>query len=64
MSAIDSVKVLQLIAMLSSYSGKAAYGIMKDMTSNPKKWEGRKVLFVHTGQKVYAIIWSYALFCN
>ncbi|KAK4778539.1 hypothetical protein SAY86_006067 [Trapa natans] len=31
------------------YSGKAAYGMMKDMTQNPKNWEGRKVLFVHTG---------------
>ncbi|KAK5782524.1 hypothetical protein PVK06_037028 [Gossypium arboreum] len=31
------------------YSGKAAYGMMKDMAENPKKWEGRKVLFVHTG---------------
>ncbi|GMI64672.1 1-AMINOCYCLOPROPANE-1-CARBOXYLIC ACID DEAMINASE 1 [Hibiscus trionum] len=31
------------------YSGKAAYGMMKDMTENPKKWEGRKVLFIHTG---------------
>ena len=49
MSAIDSVKVLQLIAVLSSCSGKAAYGMMKDMRSNPKKWEGRKVLFVHIG---------------
>ncbi|KAK8503976.1 hypothetical protein V6N12_019143 [Hibiscus sabdariffa] len=29
--------------------GKAAYGMMKDMTENPKKWEGRKVLFIHTG---------------
>ncbi|KAK4750972.1 hypothetical protein SAY87_004454 [Trapa incisa] len=31
------------------YSGKAAYGMMKDMAENPKNWEGRKVLFVHTG---------------
>ncbi|MBA0860559.1 hypothetical protein Goshw_018805 [Gossypium schwendimanii] len=31
------------------YSGKAAYGMMKDMAENPNKWEGRKVLFVHTG---------------
>ncbi|PPR81167.1 hypothetical protein GOBAR_AA39549 [Gossypium barbadense] len=31
------------------YSGKAAYGMMKDMAENPSKWEGRKVLFVHTG---------------
>ncbi|KAB1203975.1 putative 1-aminocyclopropane-1-carboxylate deaminase [Morella rubra] len=31
------------------YSGKATYGMMKDMAENPKKWEGRRVLFIHTG---------------
>ncbi|KAI4964402.1 hypothetical protein ZWY2020_005851 [Hordeum vulgare] len=31
------------------YTGKAAYGMLKDMSSNPTKWEGRRVLFVHTG---------------
>lgn len=31
------------------YSGKAAYGMMKDMAENPEKWEGRKILFIHTG---------------
>ncbi|XP_062159766.1 bifunctional D-cysteine desulfhydrase/1-aminocyclopropane-1-carboxylate deaminase, mitochondrial [Alnus glutinosa] len=31
------------------YSGKAAYGMIKDMVEDPKKWEGRKVLFIHTG---------------
>ncbi|KAF4373513.1 hypothetical protein F8388_025207 [Cannabis sativa] len=31
------------------YSGKAVYALLKDMNSNPKKWEGRKILFVHTG---------------
>ncbi|KAK9199773.1 hypothetical protein WN944_014966 [Citrus x changshan-huyou] len=31
------------------YSGKAAYRMLNDMAQNPKKWEGRKVLFVHTG---------------
>ncbi|KAE8125916.1 hypothetical protein FH972_020677 [Carpinus fangiana] len=31
------------------YSGKAAYEMMKDMAANPKKWEGRKILFIHTG---------------
>lgn len=23
--------------------------MMKDMAENPEKWEGRKVLFIHTG---------------
>ncbi|CAO2842147.1 unnamed protein product [Amaranthus hypochondriacus] len=31
------------------YSGKAAYGLMKDITENPEKWQGRKILFIHTG---------------
>ncbi|KAG8072590.1 hypothetical protein GUJ93_ZPchr0006g46104 [Zizania palustris] len=31
------------------YSGKAAYGMLKDMAAKPAKWEGRKILFVHTG---------------
>ncbi|KAJ4713621.1 bifunctional D-cysteine desulfhydrase/1-aminocyclopropane-1-carboxylate deaminase, mitochondrial-like [Melia azedarach] len=31
------------------YSGKAAYGMVKDMAENPNNWEGRKVLFIHTG---------------
>lgn len=30
-------------------SGKAAYGLLKDMAGNPAKWKGRKILFVHTG---------------
>jgi D-cysteine desulfhydrase len=35
---------------VSSYcSGKAAYGMLKDMAVNPAKWKGRKILFVHTG---------------
>ncbi|KAF3652937.1 putative D-cysteine desulfhydrase 1, mitochondrial [Capsicum annuum] len=29
--------------------GKAAYGMMKDMGENPRKWEGRKILFIHSG---------------
>ena len=31
------------------YSGKASYRMLKDMSNNRSKWEGRKVLFVHTG---------------
>uniref|UniRef100_A0A803N899 D-cysteine desulfhydrase n=1 Tax=Chenopodium quinoa TaxID=63459 RepID=A0A803N899_CHEQI len=31
------------------YSGKAAFGLMKDMTENPEKWQGRRILFIHTG---------------
>ncbi|XP_078444628.1 D-cysteine desulfhydrase [Wolffia australiana] len=31
------------------YSGKAAYGMLRDMAENPAEWKGRKVLFIHTG---------------
>ncbi|XP_058079763.1 putative D-cysteine desulfhydrase 1, mitochondrial isoform X1 [Magnolia sinica] len=31
------------------YSGKAARGMLEDMAENPTKWQGRKVLFIHTG---------------
>ncbi|KAH7387796.1 hypothetical protein KP509_16G041500 [Ceratopteris richardii] len=31
------------------YSGKALFGLMRDMKKKQGKWNGRKVLFVHTG---------------
>lgn len=31
------------------YSGKAAFGLLKDMAEHPEKWEGRRILFIHTG---------------
>ncbi|CAM6104479.1 unnamed protein product [Calypogeia fissa] len=31
------------------YSGKAVVGLLKDFKERPSYWEGRKVLFVHTG---------------
>ncbi|XP_037493737.1 putative D-cysteine desulfhydrase 1, mitochondrial [Jatropha curcas] len=52
----DELKFVQEVATATGiildpvYSGKAAYGMMKDMAENPrKKWEGRKILFIHTG---------------
>jgi len=38
-----------MLSLCYPCSGKAAYGMMKDMAENPKNWEGRKVLFIHTG---------------
>lgn len=35
--------------MPNSCSGKALNGMLKDMAENPSQWEGKKVLFVHTG---------------
>lgn len=31
------------------YSGKAVHRLLADMAANPEHWEGKKVLFVHTG---------------
>uniref|UniRef100_A0A2P2J8H5 D-cysteine desulfhydrase n=2 Tax=Rhizophora mucronata TaxID=61149 RepID=A0A2P2J8H5_RHIMU len=51
----EELKFVKEIAMATGvvldpvYSGKAAYEMKKDMAQNPTKWEGRKVLFIHTG---------------
>lgn len=31
------------------YTGKALFGLLREMREDPCKWEGRKVVFVHTG---------------
>ena len=31
------------------YSGKAAHGLIREMARDPGAWQGRRVLFVHTG---------------
>ncbi|WCJ42319.1 D-cysteine desulfhydrase [Euphorbia peplus] len=55
MSTSDELQFVKEVAISTGvvldpvYSGKAAYGMMRDMAENPKKWEGRKVLFIHTG---------------
>ncbi|XP_074582842.1 D-cysteine desulfhydrase 1, mitochondrial [Curcuma longa] len=55
MSTAEELKFVKDIAATTGvvldpvYSGKAAYGMLKDMASNPAKWANRKVLFIHTG---------------
>ncbi|KAJ9546059.1 hypothetical protein OSB04_025766 [Centaurea solstitialis] len=55
MSTADELKFVKEVAETTGvildpvYSGKAAYGMMKDMAQNPAKWENRKILFIHTG---------------
>ncbi|KAG5617686.1 hypothetical protein H5410_017510 [Solanum commersonii] len=55
MSTADELKFVKQVAETTGvildpvYSGKAAYGMIKDMSENPRKWEGRKILFIHTG---------------
>ncbi|XP_059645259.1 bifunctional D-cysteine desulfhydrase/1-aminocyclopropane-1-carboxylate deaminase, mitochondrial [Cornus florida] len=56
--AINTMEELQFVKEVAEatgvvldpvYSGKAAYTMMKDMAENPMKWEGKKILFIHTG---------------
>ncbi|XP_049396948.1 bifunctional D-cysteine desulfhydrase/1-aminocyclopropane-1-carboxylate deaminase, mitochondrial isoform X8 [Solanum stenotomum] len=55
MNTIDELTFVKQVAETTGvildpvYSGKAAYGMIEDMRENPRKWEGRKVLFIHTG---------------
>ncbi|GFY98945.1 D-cysteine desulfhydrase [Actinidia rufa] len=47
---VDSVMIPRSVhEAFHNLFGKAAYGMMKDMAENPKKWEGRNILFIHTG---------------
>jgi len=43
------IDVYDMFLLLFRFSGKAAYAMVKDMAEHPSKWEGRKILFIHTG---------------
>ncbi|XP_052181492.1 putative D-cysteine desulfhydrase 1, mitochondrial [Diospyros lotus] len=55
MSTSEELKFIKVVAEATGvvldpvYSGKAAYAMVKDMAEYPSKWEGRKILFIHTG---------------
>ncbi|KAL5995444.1 hypothetical protein ACLOJK_025506 [Asimina triloba] len=55
MNTAEELKFVKEIAAATGvvldpvYSGKAASRMLKDMTENPTKWQGRRVLFIHTG---------------
>lgn len=55
MSTTEELKLVKEVAELTGiildpvYSGKALNGMLKDMAENPSQWEGKKVLFIHTG---------------
>ncbi len=37
------------IVLDPSYSGKAAFHLVKQLQENPERFKGRKILFIHTG---------------
>ncbi|KMZ58392.1 D-cysteine desulfhydrase [Zostera marina] len=56
--AMNTSEELKFIAEIASttgiildpvYSGKAAFGMLRDIAENPNKWRGKKILFIHTG---------------
>ncbi|XP_052181484.1 putative D-cysteine desulfhydrase 1, mitochondrial isoform X2 [Diospyros lotus] len=55
MNTSEELKFITVVAEATGvvldpvYSGKAAYAMVKDMVEYPSKWEGRKILFIHTG---------------
>ncbi|KAL8107149.1 hypothetical protein AgCh_023811 [Apium graveolens] len=42
--------ISEIFTLYVTCSGKAAYGMIKQMAGNPTKWEGRRVLFIHPGR--------------
>lgn len=34
------------------YTGKAVHAMVGEMRERPEEWRGRKVLFVHTGERM------------
>ncbi|CAH2036106.1 unnamed protein product [Thlaspi arvense] len=55
MNTSEELKFVREVASATSvildpvYSGKAAYCLINEMKKDPKSWEGRKILFIHTG---------------
>ncbi|KAI3915247.1 hypothetical protein MKX01_035506 [Papaver californicum] len=49
LSLIKEIAATTGIVLDPVYSGKAVIQMLKDITENPGKWEGRKILYIHTG---------------
>lgn len=51
----DELKFIRAVAEKTSivvdpvYSGKALYGLSKEIQKDPDAWKGHKILFIHTG---------------
>jgi len=39
-----------------TYTGKAANGLLKELTNNPHRFRGRRILFLHTGILSFVIL--------
>ncbi|WIA13925.1 hypothetical protein OEZ85_002495 [Tetradesmus obliquus] len=54
-STDEELKTVQEVALATGvlldpvYSGKALHGLLADVRADPQQWQGKKVLFVHTG---------------
>ncbi|KAI3964343.1 hypothetical protein MKX01_024960 [Papaver californicum] len=49
LSLIKEIAAATGVVLDPVYSGKAVIQMLKDITENPGKWEGRKILYIHTG---------------
>ncbi|GBF88670.1 D-cysteine desulfhydrase, mitochondrial [Raphidocelis subcapitata] len=49
LDAVASVAAATGIVLDPVYSGKALHQLLRDVAAAPAEWEGRRVLFVHTG---------------
>ena len=38
------------IILDATYTGKAALGLVKELKENPQRFNGNKILFIHTGE--------------
>jgi len=49
----------------NSYTGKAVYGLRDLMQNKPEVFKGRRILFIHSGNKIYKKLLRTLLYnCN
>lgn len=52
---ICNVAISTGVVLDATYTGKAAYHLVKQLQENPERFKGRKILFVHTGKMEYHV---------
>ena len=43
------------------YTVKAVHGMLSEMRNNPSRFRGRRVLYIHTGEKGWESMWIFGL---